>query len=149
MKRLVLGLVGTVLLWAPGWWLFPVLVPVPQYRTGAFFTDYAAAIATYLALYGGAASGILVLWWGNGRSRTISSGRVVLVGFLGAVGMLTVVLLGQPVARWVTTGRAFPVGTSFALVPIVALFAVGLSAVVAAGAGLVWSARGVSKPQVG
>jgi hypothetical protein len=149
MKRLVLGVVGAVLLWAPGWWLFPVVVPVPEYRTGAFFTDYAAAIASYLALYGGAASGILVLWWRIGGTRPLDGGGVFLAGVLGALGALTVVLLGQPIARWVTTGRAFPVGTSFALVPIVALFAVGLSAVVAAGAGLVWSARGVSKPQVG
>ena len=146
MRRLVWGLVGAVLLWAPGWWLVTGLVPVPQYRTGVFFTDYAAAIASCFALYGGAAAGILVRWWWSGRSRPIGGGQVFLVGFFGAMGALTVVLLGQPVARWVTTGRAFSVGTSFALVPIVAMFVVGLSAVVAVGAGLIWQARGGSKP---
>lgn len=137
MKRLVAGLVGTILLFAPIRFLYVTMVPLPAYRTGTF-DDYGYALLGGLMIYGGATVGLLVAGWQSAGSRhAIRYGRVFWLGVAGAVVTNCVVMGGWGVYRWVTLGSVM---NSWALAPVVALFAAGLSAVVAAGAALNWYA---------
>lgn len=119
------GVAGALLVFAPAWMLFNTMVPVPQYRTGTY-VDYLAAGRACLTLYGGATIGILVQWGRIARRRqTISSRSVFLACFVGAIVAIGVTLIAAGGGN---------------LLGVVVIFGGALSAIIGAGAGLIWHA---------
>jgi hypothetical protein len=134
-KRLVAGALGAAMILFPLRLLYVSLVPVPQYQTGTA-ADYLYAAMAALMIYGGAALGIFVmLWLSHMRRQAVDGMRVFQVSVCGAIGTVSLVMLVWAAYRWMTLGL---VTASWALAPVVAIMAGTCSAIVAAGAGLVW-----------
>ena len=126
MKELVFGVLGALLVVAPGWMLFNTMVPVPEYRTGTF-ADYSGAVRACLTLYGGAMFGSLVLWMRRTQQPQPTSLRDVFrASFFGAMAAIGLVILAA--------------GGGGNLVGVVVIFGAVFSAIIAVGVALVWQA---------
>jgi hypothetical protein len=135
MKRLLAVAVGTALVLVPLHFFYVTTVPVPQYQTGTA-ADYRYAIMAALMIYGGTAFGIVGVWWlSRRRGDAIDGRRVFQAGVYGAIGTISLVMVGWAAYRWLTLGF---VTASWAMAPVVAILAGACSAMVGAGAGLVW-----------
>ena len=116
-------LAGLVLLVVPAWWLLTTMVPVPRYRVGGL-ADFWPAIRACLALYGGAAAGLVfVLMTG---SRPISARTVFRACFAGS--MLVVIL-------------AVVVAGGGNLIGLIVIFGAAFSAIIALGVRFIWQSR--------
>ena len=115
-------LAGLILLAVPVWFAFISMVPVPQYRVGGI-DDFLPAIRACLALYGGAAAGLVVALLS--RSTHTSAGTVFRACFGGSLFavILAIVIAGA--------------GNLWGLVLI---FGAAFSAVIALGVQLIWEA---------
>ena len=116
-------LLGLLLLAVPAWVAFTTMVPVPQYRVGGI-ADFLPAIQGCLALYGGAAAGLVTVLLAG--SRPVSRGaifRACVIGSMAAV-VLAIFIAGA--------------GNLWGLV---AIFGAAFSAIIALGVRLVWPAN--------
>jgi hypothetical protein len=115
-------LAGFVLLAVPVWFALISMVPVPQYRVGGI-DDFLPAIRACLALYGGAAAGLVTVLLS--RSTSTSAGTVFRACFGGS---MFAVILGIVIAG------------SGNLWGLVLIFGAAFSAIIALGVQLVWEA---------
>ena len=129
MPRVLSGALGLLLLLAPLLLVYNATVPVPEYRTRTY-ADYQTFIVFCLLVYGGAAVGILVQWrrYANNR-RPISAETTFWAGSIGAMVAIGIALIAASV-------KEGP-GNLWGLVVI---FGGVFSAIVGAGAALLWSA---------
>lgn len=142
MKSYLALAAGLLLLLAPLWTLSGFVV-VPEHRTGTF-ADYQTAVLSALTLYGGVFLGVLI----NERSKLRRSvpifRRIVVAGVVGAMVAITLALILAFGIELVSTGRLMSPGQTPALLPIFYVVGGILSAVMAAGAGLI--AYGLTRP---
>lgn len=136
MKAYLAIVLGIALLLAPLWTLSG-FVRVPEYRTGTI-ADFATALIAGVALYGGVLVGVLVIRRRKSpRHRSVPFKATFVAGIGGAMGAITLSLLGAFLFELVSTGRLMPAGNSPALLPVFYIVGGILSAFMAAGAGLI------------
>jgi hypothetical protein len=142
MMRLASGIAGAFLVCLPAWWFFSNMVVVPQFRSGRLLDDYGTPIAAVVTIYGGAAIALLSLWRRAARhSRPVGGRRASQVSFWGSIAGVAVGAIGWVLFRWAETGRLMDPRASYGIVPVIFIVAAVFSAVLAAGAGLLWHAR--------
>ena len=142
MKSYLAVAVGLLLLVAPLWTLSG-FVTVPEYRTGTF-ADYQTAIVSGLTLYGGVFLGVLFGERLKARRSHPAFRRIFVAGIVGAMVAITLGLIATFANELVSTGRLMPPGQTPALLPIFYVVGGFLSALMAAGAGLI--AYGLARP---
>ena len=135
MKSYLAVAVGLLLLVAPLWTLSG-FVTVPEYRTGTF-ADYQTAIVSALTLYGGVFLGVLIGECIKARRSHPAFRRIFVAGIVGAMVAITLGLIATLANELVSTGRLMPPGQTPALLPIFYVVGGILSALMAAGAGLI------------
>jgi hypothetical protein len=142
MKSYLAVAVGLLLLVAPLWTLSG-FVTVPEYRTGTF-ADYQTAVVSALTLYGGVFLGVLIGECFKARRSRPVFRRIFVAGIIGAMVGATIGLIASLALELVSTGRLMLPGQTPALLPIFYIVGGILSALMAAGAGLI--AYGLARP---
>jgi hypothetical protein len=129
MPRVLSGAMGLFLLLVPLLMVYSVTVPVPEHRRGTY-ADYQAFVVVCLIVYGGAAVGILVQWrrYANNR-RPISAEATFWAACTGGMVAIGIALIAASVEEGP--------GNLWGLVVI---FGGVFSAIVGAGAALLWYA---------
>jgi hypothetical protein len=140
MKSYLAAALGLLLLLAPLWTLSGFII-VPEYRTGSI-ADYQAALISGVTLYGGVFAGVLISERFKTRWAVRGFRRIFLAGIAGAMGAITVALIAYFAIELFSTGRLMPRGQTPALLPVLYIVGGILSAVMAAGAGLISYALG-------
>ena len=129
MYRLLSGAAGVLLVATPPFMVYGMTVPVPQYRTGTL-ADYHAFLVSCLTVYGGVVLGIVVrIWREPGRASIIHGRSIFRAGMTGGL-----------VAVGVALALAFLESGGGNLWGLVVIFGAVFTAIVSAGAGLVWYA---------
>lgn len=136
MKAYFAIVLGLVLLLAPLWSLSG-FATAPEYRTGTI-TDYSIALTAGATLYCGVLVGVLVGRRSKGR---LNGGgplqSTFIAGMAGAMVTITLVLFAVFLIELISTGRLMPPGQTPALLPIFYVAGGILSALIAAGVGLI------------
>lgn len=143
MKSYLAMAFGVILLLAPLWTLSG-FVTLPEYRTGTI-ADYQGALVPGVTLYGGVLVGILISERFKARTNLSSFSRIFLAGVAGAMGAITVGLIAWAVSQLISIGSIMPEGQTPALLPILYIVGGILSALMAAGAGLIAYGLGTSR----
>jgi hypothetical protein len=135
MKTYLAIALGLALLLAPLWSLSG-FVTVPEFRSGTV-ADYSSALIASATLYGGVLVGVLVSRPFKSRHKPVGFRTTFTAGMAGAMGAITLALFVTFVSELITTGRLMPVGHTPALLPMFYVVGGMLSAIMAAGAGLI------------
>jgi hypothetical protein len=139
MMRPAAAIAGAFLVCLPAWWFFSNMVTLPRFQTGRFLEDYGTAISSFLTIYGGAAVGVVALRLRAARhTQPISGRRAFQASFGGSLAGVAVGWVGWVLFRWAETGRLTDPRASYGIVPVIFIVAGVFSAVLAAGAGLLW-----------